>query len=77
MVRKIKQWVPLDGTRWRNEVANGHESHGVGVHYGVAHGGVMVPLRELPSTAGRCGLCGHRLGDPDFILRQTRNRDSL
>jgi hypothetical protein len=36
MVRKIKQWVPIDGTRWRNEIANGHENHGEGVHYGVA-----------------------------------------
>ena len=29
MVRKIIQWVPIDGTRWRNEVANGHEILGV------------------------------------------------
>jgi len=77
MVRKIKQWVPIDGTRWRNEVANDHENHGVGVHYGVANGGVMAPLRELPNTAGLCGLCGLRLGGPGFILHQTRNRGSL
>src|SRR5260370_31001939 len=36
MVRKIIQWVRIDGTRWRNEFVNGHENHGVGVHYGVA-----------------------------------------
>jgi hypothetical protein len=76
MVRKIKQWVPIDGTRWRNEIANGHENHGVGVHYGFAYGGVLAPLRELPSTAGLCGLWGLRLGGPGFILHQTRNRDS-
>src|SRR5260221_4341102 len=64
MVRKIKQWVPIDGTQWRNEVANGHENHGVGVHYGVANGGVMAPLRELPNTAGLCGFCGLRLCGP-------------
>jgi hypothetical protein len=62
MVRKIKQWVPIDGTRWRNEVANGHENHGVVVHYVVAHGGVMAPLRELPTTAGLCGLWGRLVG---------------
>src|SRR6266478_1282277 len=77
MVRKIKQWVPIDGTRWRNEVANSHESHAVGVHYGVAHGCVLAPLRELPNTAGLCGLCGLRHGGPGATLHQTRNRDSL
>jgi len=77
MVRKIKQWVPIDGTRWRNEIANGHENHGVGVHYGVAHGCVLAPLRELPNTAGLCGLCGLRHGGPGATLHQTRNRDSL
>jgi hypothetical protein len=77
MVRKIIQWVPIDGTRWRNEFVNGHENHGVGVHYGVAPGDVMTPLRESPNTAGLCGLCGLRLGSPGFILHQTRNRDSL
>jgi hypothetical protein len=62
MVRKIKQWVPIDGTRWRNQIANRHENHRVGAHYGVAHGGgVMAPLRELLNTAGLCGLCGLRL----------------
>ena len=71
MVRKIKQWVPIDGTRWRNEVANGHENHGVVVHYVVAHGGVMAPLRELPTTAGLCGLWGCPRGAPGFILHQT------
>src|SRR5437899_8609243 len=85
MVRKIIQWVPIDGTRWRNEFVNGHENHfvnghenhGVGVHYGVAPGGVMAPHRELPNTARRYGLCGLRHGGPGFILHQTRNRDSL
>ena len=51
MVRKIKKWVPVCGNRWRNEVADGHEYHGLVVHYVVAHGGDMAPLRELP-TAG-------------------------
>ena len=77
MVSKVIQWVPIDGTRWRNEIANGRENRGVGVHYGVAHGGVMAPLRELPNTAGLCGLCGLRFGGPGFILHQTRNRGSL
>ena len=56
MVRKIRQWVPIDGTRWRNEFVNGHENRGVGIHYGVAHGGVMAPLRELPDTVGLGGF---------------------
>ncbi len=77
MFRKIIQWVPIDGTRWRNEVANVHENHGVGVHYGVAPGGDMAPLRGLPSTSGLGGLCGRRDGSPSFILHQTRNEDSL
>ncbi len=77
MVRKIIQWVPIDGTRWRNEFVNGHENHGVGVHYGVAPGGVMPPYRELPNTARLSGLCGPRHGGPGIILHQTRNRDSL
>src|SRR6267378_3782458 len=77
MVRKIKQWVPIDGTRWRNAVANSHESHGVGIHYDVAHCGDIAPLRELPNAAGLCGLCGLRPGDPYPIIHQTRNRDSL
>jgi hypothetical protein len=76
MFGKIMQCVPIDGTRWRNEIANGHENHGVGVHYGVARGGVMAPIRELPNTAGFYGLCGLRHGGPGFILHQTRNRDS-
>ena len=77
MVRKMKQWVPIDGTRWRNEIANGHENHLVGVHYGGAHGGVKAGLRELPNVAGLCGFRGLRHGGPGFILHQTRNRDSL
>jgi len=77
MVRKIKQWVPIDGTRWRNEFVNGHENRGVGVHYGIAPGGVMAPRRELPNTARLCDLCGLRHGGPGAILHQTRNRDSL
>jgi hypothetical protein len=36
MVRKIIQWVPIDGTRWRNEFVNDHEKHGVGVDHGAA-----------------------------------------
>src|SRR6266705_3922310 len=58
MVRKIIQWVPIDGTRWRNEFVNGHENHGVGVHYEIAPGGVMAPRRELPNTARLGGLLG-------------------
>src|SRR5258708_18115187 len=77
MVRKINQWIPIDGTRWRNEFVNGHENHGVGFHYGVASGSVMAPRRELSNTARLCGLCGLRPGGPGFILHQTRNRDSL
>jgi len=72
MVRKIKQWVPIDETRWRNEVANSHESRGARIHCGVAHDGVMPPLRELPNTAGLDGLLGRRLGGPGFLLHQTR-----
>jgi len=64
MVRKIIPWVPIDGTRWGKEVANGYENLGVGVHYGVAHGGVMAPLRELPNTSGLGGLCVRRHGVP-------------
>ena len=77
MVRKMKQWVPIDGTRWRSEVANGHENLGVGVHCGVAHGGVMAPLRELPTTGGHCGFCELRHGSPGFILRQAGNREAF
>jgi len=36
MVRKIIQWVPIDGTRWRNEFVYGHKIRGAGVHSGVA-----------------------------------------
>ncbi len=77
MVRKIKQLVPIDGTRWRNQIANGHENHRVGAHYGVAHRGVMAPLRELPTTLGLCGFCGLRHGGPGFILHETLNGDAL
>ena len=58
MVRKIIQLVPIDGTRWRNEFVNGHENHEVGVHYGFAPGGVMAPLRELPTTSEPCAFFG-------------------
>jgi len=58
MVRKIIQWVPIDGTRWRNEFVNGHENHGVCVHYGFAPDGVMAHLRELPTTSEPCGFLG-------------------
>src|SRR5438445_8686992 len=33
---KMKQWVPIDGTRWRNEFVNDHESRGACIHCGVA-----------------------------------------
>jgi hypothetical protein len=77
MVRKIKQWVPIDGTRWRNEFINGHENYGAGVYCGVAHGGVMAPLRELPNTAGLGGLLRCPRGGTGFIFHQTRNGDTL
>ncbi len=70
---KMKQWVPIDGTRWRNEFVNDHESHGACIHRGVAHDGVMAPFPELPNTAGLDSLLGRRLGGPGFLLHQTRN----
>ncbi len=42
MVRRIIQWVPIEGTRWRNEVTSGQENHGVDSHYGVAPGDMVV-----------------------------------
>ena len=62
MVRKLIQLVPIDGTRWRNEFVNGHENHGVGVHYGIAPGRVMAPRRELPNIARVGGLLGRPRG---------------
>ena len=62
MIRKTVQWVPVEGTRWRNEVANGHENHGVGFRYGVAPRGDIAPLRELPNTAAFFGLCARGRG---------------
>ena len=45
MVRKIMQWIPIEGTRWRNEVANDHGNHEVGFAYAVGpDGSVMAPL---------------------------------
>src|SRR6266849_5483239 len=76
MARKIFQWVPIDGTRWRNEFVNGHENRGVGVHYGIAPGGVMAPLRELPNTTRLGGLLGRPRGGAGFISHQTRNGDN-
>ncbi len=70
---KMKQWVPIDGTRWRNEFVNDHESRGACIHCGVAHDGVMAPFPELPNTAGLDSLLGRRLGGPGFLLHQTRN----
>ena len=77
MVRKLIQWVPIDGTRWRNEFVNGHENHGVGVHYGIAPGGVTAPRRELPNTARVGGLLGRPRGGAGLIFHQTRNGDTL
>ena len=56
MVRKIIQSVPIDGTRWRNEFVNRHENGGVGIHYGVAHRGVMPTQRaiRLGPSKGNC-----------------------
>ena len=56
MVRKIIQWVPIDGTRWRNEFVNGHENRGVGLHYGVAHCGVM-PTQMVIGSGPSKGIC--------------------
>jgi len=77
MVRKIKKWVPVCGNRWKNEVVDGREYHGLGVHYGIAPGGDMEPLRELPTAGGLCGLWGCPRGRPGLIFHQIRNRDSL
>jgi len=72
MVRKIIQWVPIEGTRWRSEVADGQENRAVDSYYGVAPGGDMAPLRELPNTAAFFGLCGRGRGalpkdDPNVV----------
>jgi hypothetical protein len=66
MVRKIIQWVPIDGTRWRSDFVNGHENHGVDVPFGVAPGRVMAPLRELPTTSEPCGFLGASSWGPDM-----------
>ncbi len=58
MVRKIIQWVPIDGTRWRNEFVNRHENDGVDIHYGVAHRGVM-PTQRAIGSGPRKGICSH------------------
>jgi len=63
MVRKIIQWVPIDGTRWRNEFVYGHKNRGAGVHSGVAPGGVrgFIPSVSLPAipaiTSSTCHSC--------------------
>jgi len=77
MVRKTKQWVPVDGTRWRSEVANGRENRRVGAHYDVAHRGVMAPLRELPTIGGLWGSRGRPCGGPGFILHEILDGDAL
>jgi len=77
MVRKIIQWVPIDGTRWRNEFVNDHENHGVGVHYGIAPGGVMAPRRELPNTARLGGLLGRPRRGAGSTFHQARIGDTL
>jgi len=56
MVRKIIQWVPIDGTRWRNEFVNGHENYGVGLHQDVAHRGVVPTLRAIGLGPSK-GIC--------------------
>src|SRR5260370_25008199 len=53
MVRKIIQWVPIDGTRWRNEFVNGHENGGVGFQYGVDHCGDMPTKRAMVSEPSK------------------------
>jgi len=77
MVRKIIQWVPIDGTRWRNEFVNNHENHGVGVHYGIAPGGVMAPRRELPNTARLGGLLGRPRRGAGSTFHQAGTGDTL
>lgn len=74
MIGKIMQWVPVEGTRWRNEAADGGENHALGSHSGVALGGDMAPVRKLPNTAAFCGVCGRPHGDSGFSLYQTQNR---
>jgi hypothetical protein len=56
MVRKIIPWVPIDGTRWRNEFVNRRENDGVGIHYGVAHLGVMPTQRAIGLGPSK-GIC--------------------
>ena len=50
MIEKVRQWVHIEGTRWRSEVADGQENQEVDSHYGVGPGCDMAPLRKLPNT---------------------------
>jgi len=61
MVRKIIQWVPIDGTRWRNEFVYGHENRVAGVHPGVALGGVrgFMPRVALPPISAVISSTSH------------------
>jgi len=78
MVRKILQWVPIEGTRWRSEVTNGHENyHAVDSHYGVAPRVDMAPLREFPNTRAPFSLCRRGPGGAVFILYPTQSRASV
>jgi hypothetical protein len=47
MIGKIRQWVPIERTRWRNEGVNEEENQAVGSPYGVAPGGDMAPLPHI------------------------------
>ena len=37
----------IEGTRWRNKVADGQENQVLGSHYGVAPGGNMAPVLQI------------------------------
>jgi hypothetical protein len=56
MVRKIIQWVPIDGTRWRNEfVSEGNMAHS---HKVIDHYDHPRDIGSLPDPHGGIGLLG-------------------
>ena len=50
--------------REKRAFANAHENHEVEFHRCVAPGVFMAPLREFPTPAGICRLCGRHRGRP-------------
>ncbi len=54
----------------RNEVSNAYGNHEVGFFRGVAPGGVMGLLGQLPNTTGICDLCGLPPGCPPGVPRR-------